>query len=317
MAGSKTLKEEYEVVAYPKLTHVRAGVVQIVNRNTHIHRALEMGLALEGDGLVRVNDHSFSIHTGSLFLLNSNEPHEIIASGTEGVKVAYLQVANGFCSEYVSCFRNLELLENDLSAFLPDDQRQEITRLMVQSLLDYFAEPGDMYGLRCICSIGQLFNRLLSYVPYRQITEAAYLAKNKKTARLSRITEYIDTNYSEKITLEELAKREGVTKTYLSHFIHDNLNMTFQEYVSSMRFEKALKLIRNTTMCLTDISVVSGFSDVKYLSRMLETHFGMPAQECCTQLRSEAEKVSPVEEQTFATEALAKQWIRDFRSANS
>ena len=312
MEGVKTLKEEYEVVAYPKLTHVRAGVVQIVNRNTHIHRALEMGLALEGDGLVRVNDHSFPIHTGSLFLLNSNEPHEIIASGTEGVKVAYLQVANGFCSDYVTCFRNLEILENDLSAFLPVDRRKEITRLMAQSLLDYFAEAGDMYGLKCICSIGQLFNKLLSYVPYRQMTEAAYLAKNKKTARLRRITDYIDTNYSEKISLEELAKRENVTKTYLSHFIHDNLNMTFQEYVSRMRLEKALKLIRNTTMCLTDISVVSGFSDVKYLSRMLEKHFSMPAQKCCEQLRSEPEKTSPVEAQTFASEELARQWIVDF-----
>ena len=312
MAGSKTQKEEYEVVDYPKLTHVRAGVVQIVNRNTHIHRALEMGLALEGDGLVRVIDHSFPIHTGSLFLLNSNEPHEIIASGTEGVKVAYLQVANGFCGDYVSCFRNLELLENDLSTFLPSHRRKEITELMVLSLLDYFAEPGDMYGLQCICSIGQLFSKLLSYVPYRRMTESAYLAKNKKTARLSRITEY-----SEKITLEELAQRENVTKTYLSHFIHDNLNMTFQEYVSSMRFEKALKLIRNTTMCLTDISVVSGFSDVKYLSRMLEKHFGIPAQECCQQLRLEAEKTSNLEAQIFASEELARQWIRDFCEANS
>ncbi len=317
MAVTKARREEYEVVAYPKLTHVRAGVVQIVNRNTHIHRALEMGLALDGDGVVQVNDRSFSIHKGSLFLLNSNEPHEIIASGTEGVRVAYLQVANGFCSDYVACFRNLEILENDLSAFLPCDRRKEITQLMVQSLLDYFAEAGDMYGLKCICSIGQLFSRLLSYVPYRQMTEAAYLTKNKKTARLRRITEYIDTNYSEKITLEDLANREGVTKTYLSHFIHDNLNMTFQEYVSSMRFEKALKLIRNTTMCLTDISVVSGFSDVKYLSRMLEKQFGIPAQACCEQLRSETEKTSAVEAQTFASEELARQWIRDFCKANS
>lgn len=317
MAGTKTRKEEYEVVAYPKLTHVRAGVVQIVNRNTHIHRAMEMGLALDGDGQVRVNDKAFAIHTGSLFLLNSNEPHEIIASGTEGVKVAYLQVSNSFCSDYISCFRNLEFLRNDLSAVLPDAQRKQIINLMVGALLDYFAEPDDQYGLRCICSISQLFHKLLSCVPYRQMTESAYLARNKKTARLSRITEYIDTNYSEKITLEELAKSEDVTKTYLSHFIHDNLNMTFQEYVSSMRFEKALKLIRNTTMCLTDISVVSGFSDVKYLSRMLEKHFGKPAQECCMQLRSEVESTPDVQTQTFATEELAKQWISDFCKTNS
>lgn len=314
MRGHRVLKEEYEVVAYPKLNHVRASIVQIVNRNTHVHRALEMGIALEGDGLVRVNDNSFSVHKGSLFFFNANEPHEIIASSREGIKIAYLQVANSFCSEYLSCFRNLELLKNDLSTYLSSAQLYELTALMVQSLQNYLADDSDIYGLHCICSICQLYSRLLAYVPYRQMTEAAYLARNKKMARLSRITEYIDTNYSEKITLDELASRENVTKTYLSHFIHDNLNMTFQEYVSSVRFERALKLIRNTSMCLTDISVVSGFSDVKYLSKMLERHFGRPAQECCIQLRREVELPSAEEAQTFASVETGRDWLDSFWS---
>lgn len=317
MGSQRVKKDEYEVVGYPKMTHVQANVVQIINRNTHVHSALELGLTLDGDGIVRVNDNSFSIHSGSLFLFNANEPHEIIAASKDGVKIAYLQVANSFCGEYVSCFRNLELLKNDLSVYLTPIRRQEIVGLMVQALQDYLSEPSDMYGLRCICSICNLYSRLLAYVPYRQMTEAAYLARNKKMARLSRITEYIDTYYSEKITLEELAKQEKVTKTYLSHFIHDNLNMTFQEYVSSLRFERALKLIRNTTMCLTDISVVSGFSDVKYLSKMLEKHFGKPAQECCLQLRAEVGQTSAIEEQTFASEETAKSWLTAFWKAYS
>ena len=317
MNEQRLRKEEFEVVGYPKLTHVRASVVQIVNRNTHVHRALELGLTLAGDGVVRVNDNSFSIHRGSLFLFNANEPHEIIAASQEGVKIAHLQVNNTFCSEYVSSFRNLELLKNDLSVYLPPERHKEITGLVVTTLLDYLSEPDDLYGLKCICNICQLYSKLLGYVPYRKLTEAAYLAKNKKMARLSRITEYIENKYSEKITLEELAQRENVTKTYLSHFIHDNLNMTFQEYVSSMRFERALKLIRNTSMCLTDISVVSGFSDVKYLSRMLEKHFGKSAQESFAQLRAEAGEAARAEVQTFASEELARQWLTEFREQNS
>ena len=273
-------KDEYEVVAYPKLNHVQANIVQIINRNAHIHRTLELGLALEGEGTVRIGERSFSISKGSLFFFNANESHEIAAASEAGVRIAYLQVANSFCSEYISCFRNLELLENDLSSYLKGQKRYEVTELMVQALMDYLAPNSDQYALNCICSICRLYSKLLSYVPYQQMTEAAYLSRNKKTARLTRITEYIDTNYSEKITLEALAKQEDVTTTYLSHFIRDNLHMTFQEYVSSVRFERALKLLQSTSMCLTDVSVVCGFSDVKYLSRMLERHFGKPAQAC-------------------------------------
>ena len=315
MAADPIQKEEYEVLAYPKLQHINGNIVHIINRNAHVHRALELGLVLEGEGLVRLDERDFTIRKSSLFFFNSNEPHQILALSQTGLKVAYLQIASSFCNEYLSCFRNLEVLQNDLSGILNAEQQKELTGLMLQAMTDYLAEDSELYGLHCICSICQLYSRLLSMVPYRQMTEAAYLARNKKMARLSRITEYIDQNYSEKITLTQLAERENVTTTYLSHFIHDNLHMTFQEYVSSVRFERALKLLRDTSMCMTDVSVVSGFSDVKYLSRMLETYFGMSAQESCKQLRRETlvlQKSDQEQLQTFASDEQALDWLKEF-----
>ena len=315
MGTEQLHKEEYEVLAYPKLQHINGNIVHIINRNAHVHRALELGLVLDGEAVVRLDKRDFTIRKGSLFFFNSNEPHQILASSQNGIKVAYLQMASSFCSEYLSCFRNLEILENDLTGILTPLQRKELTGLMVQAMTDYMAEESDLYGLHCICSICQMYSRLLSMVPYRQMTEAAYLARNKKMARLSRITEFIDQNYSEKITLTQLAELEDVTTTYLSHFIHDNLHMTFQEYVSSVRFERALKLLRDTSMCMTDVSVVSGFSDVKYLSRMLETYFGMSAQESCKQLRRETlvlQKSEQEQLQTFASDEQGLDWLNEF-----
>ena len=314
MSELSVRKEEYEVLAYSKLNHVKASIVQIVNRNTHVHRALELGLALEGSGQVRVGNATFPIGRGSLFFFNANEPHEIYASNQAGIRIAYLQVASSFCNEYVSSFRNLELLQNDLTAYLPWQQHQELVKLMVNALMDYMSPISDLYALKCICSICQLYTKILSYVPYRQMEESTYLSKSKKMARLNRITEYIDENYAEKITLEELAEKEEISVTYLSHFIKENLSMTFQEYISSVRFERALKLLRGSSMCLTDVSVVCGFSDVKYLTRMLEKHFGMPAVQCREKLRRENPvlQTSDEEKQTFASEELARSWLSDF-----
>ncbi len=315
MATPKTIREEYEIVAYPKLHHVRAGIVQIVNRNTHIHQALELILVLAGSATIHIGGKPYPVKKGSVFFFNANEPHEILADDKAGVRIAYLQVSTAFCREYLNCFRNLELLKNDLSGFLPEEQLSELIQLTLDTLEDYMSEAeGDFHALQGICNICQLYEKLLSWVPYRQISESAYLSRNKKMARLSRITEYINNNYSEKITLELLAKREGVTPTYLSHFIRDNLHMTFQAYVNSVRFERALKLLRSTTMCMTDVSVVSGFSDVKYLTKMLENHFGTDAKTCRELLQTqEVRPERKSQTQTFATEEIAKTWLADFR----
>jgi AraC-like DNA-binding protein len=65
-------------------------------------------------------------------------------------------------------------------------------------------------------------------------------------------------------------------------------------------------------MCLTDVSVVCGFSDVKYLTRMLESHFGQSAQQCRELLRQQTPAPQPTEAQTFASEEMGRNWLRDF-----
>lgn len=312
MSEYSALREEYEIVAYPKLDHVRASIVRIISRNTHAHRAYELGLVLEGSAQVRLGSASFPIQKGSLFFFNAHEAHEIIASDTEGAVIAYLQVAGSFCSDYLTCFRNLEVQENNLSGILTQQQSHALTGLMVQALQDYLADIGPLYALRCVSSICKLYSTLLEMVPYRQLSDAAYMTRNKKMARLIRITSYIEQNASEKLSLEELAKKEGITPTYLSHFIRDNLPMTFQSYVTSIRFHRARKLLQSTSMSLTDVSVLSGFSDVKYLSKLLEKEYGVPAQEACKRLRQHSGVPLQSQAQTFLGESASVRLLQDF-----
>ena len=309
------MKEEYEVLDYPKLNHVAAGVVHIVNRTAHAHRAMEIGLVLAGGGVVRVNEKEFAIQEGSIFFINANEPHQITASGQDGVRIGYLDVADAFCNEYFPYFRNLELPENNISDILPPEELRELTELMVDVLTNYLSEYSAMYALHCIGSICLLYGKLLSLITYRRMPDTGSLPRTKRMARLSRITEYIETNYMKKITLGQLAELENVSTTYLSRFIHDHLHMTFQEYISSVRFEHALRLLRDTSLSKTDICAACGFSDVKYLSKMLEEHFEKPAWECYHDLRGEGRLLREFDQtQTCVAEETGLGWIEDFRN---
>ncbi len=312
MEKYKPFREEYEVVAYPKLQYVRGSVVEIISRNTHAHRAYELGLVLKGSAHVHLGNKSFPIKEGSLFFFNAHEAHEIIAGEPKGITIAYLQVANGFCGEHLTCFRNLEVLENDLTGNLTPEQNDSLTALFLTALSDYLSEMDTLFALRCISSISRLYTALFQTVPHRHLSDAAYMTRNKKMARLIRITSFIEQNAGEKISLEELARKEGVTTTYLSHFIRDNLPMTFQSYVASVRYHRALKLLQSTTMSLTDISVVSGFSDVKYLSKLLEKNYGVPAQEAVKILRSSDMKKDPSQSQNFLADRKALDLLQEF-----
>lgn len=265
-------KDEYEVLSYPRLNHVRISVAQIGYRNPHIHRALELCLVLEGQCDVWARDHVFHAQEGSILLFNSGEPHEISATSAAGVSIAYVQIANQFCRDYIRPLRNLELLGNDADGLLSPERREDFTRQIIRTMRHYF--DGSTEQLRLLGDVCALLQLLLSFVPHRYLDEAAYQAHGKKLARIQRITDYMDTHCSERISLDEIAGHEGITTTYLSHFIRDNLNMTFQQYLNTLRFEKALKLIETTDMCLSDVSLSSGFSDPKYMKRLFSERFG-------------------------------------------
>lgn len=76
------------------------------------------------------------------------------------------------------------------------------------------------------------------------------------------------------LLLDEIAKRENLSLTYLSHFFKDALGEAFQEYLNQKRFEYACHLLATTDRKILDISLSSGFSDVRYFNRTFQKQFG-------------------------------------------
>ena len=60
---------------------------------------------------------------------------------------------------------------------------------------------------------------------------------------MRKITHYIDEHYSEKLLLSDIARKEDLSLTYLSHFFKDYLGLPFQEYLAKIRCEKARQLL--------------------------------------------------------------------------
>ena len=63
-------------------------------------------------------------------------------------------------------------------------------------------------------------------------------ASQSKASRMRKITHYIDEHYSEKLLLSDIARKEDLSLTYLSHFFKDYLGLPFQEYLAKSDAKK-------------------------------------------------------------------------------
>jgi AraC-like DNA-binding protein len=117
----------------------------------------------------------------------------------------------------------------------------------------------------------------------------AYLLRNpsqpvpQKTAishpAVVKLTNYINENYKNPLTLEDAAKKLNMSRTYLSKLFHSNTGFTFKNYLSIIRIKHAKELLLNTDKSVIDIAYECGFEDSNYFSTAFK----------------KAEKMSPLE----------------------
>lgn len=95
-----------------------------------------------------------------------------------------------------------------------------------------------------------------------------------KQELLSGILSYVETNLSEKITLEDVASRFFVSPSTITHLFNKRLSISFYKYVMQRRLGKAKNLIREG-MPMEKIASTVGFNDYSVFYRAFKQEFGM------------------------------------------
>ena len=96
---------------------------------------------------------------------------------------------------------------------------------------------------------------------------------------MSRIMDYVENHYTEKLLLSDISELEGLSVSYLSHFFRDMLGLSFQEYIALRRFERARKMVEQTNRSITEICMECGFSDYRYLNKVYKAQLGYTPME--------------------------------------
>ncbi len=85
---------------------------------------------------------------------------------------------------------------------------------------------------------------------------------------------YIEKHYTQDITLENVSDMVGLTPQYFSSYFKDEMDITFTEYVTKLRIEKAKEIIRNSQMSIQEVCYYVGYHDPNYFSRIFRKYVG-------------------------------------------
>ncbi|MCD8014510.1 MAG: response regulator [Lachnospiraceae bacterium] len=109
------------------------------------------------------------------------------------------------------------------------------------------------------------------------------------TAQVEMIHSYIENSYYETFTLTALAEKYHVDASYLSRTFSRKYGETITAFQTRMRMEHAVELMRDADRKLETISMLVGYDDYNYFSRVFRKKMGVSPSEYRTHLAAQIE----------------------------
>ena len=87
---------------------------------------------------------------------------------------------------------------------------------------------------------------------------------------------YIEENYTQKLTLSEVAEKNYVSQWHLSKLLNRHTGQSFSDILNHVRIERAKELLKDPALRIGDISEQVGFLDMAHFSRVFKKQEGGP-----------------------------------------
>ena len=124
--------------------------------------------------------------------------------------------------------------------------------------------------------INEILSRLLTLLMEQSWHPENQEALPKKKSMITPVKEYLDANYTSKITLDELASKFYINKYYMLKTFKEQYGQPINAYLLGLRITKAKQLLRFTDKTVEAIGLECGFGTVHYFSSKFKEIEGVP-----------------------------------------
>jgi len=126
---------------------------------------------------------------------------------------------------------------------------------------------------RCTLQLPLLMEGLVLEILSTMVPDS--VSERKKPRWVAKVREILEEEFSQKHTLEEIARRLDLHPVYLTRAFRKLTGESPGHFLSRIRVRNAIERLTNTEMSIAEIALVTGFSDQSHLTRALKQQTGI------------------------------------------
>ncbi|WP_079911562.1 AraC family transcriptional regulator [Paenibacillus sp. 32352] len=237
----------------------------------HYHNSFEFDFFIKADLHIFLKDNTYAIHDGNFFFINEYEIHRLFYNPNR----PYERYVINFSKDFIKRLLSEAELVSVLKWIVHGGPRKVETDLAQrESLLSLFSKIGYAYSRytadQDAISLSEIrLNLLLLLIEYHRIA-SKQPGVPSSNPHIQALIRYIDDNYMNPITLEQLEVTFGLSKYYICHLFKETSRFTLFEYLLNRRVIEAKKLLENTDQDIIQIALSCGFQNLQHFYRIFK-----------------------------------------------
>ena len=241
----------------------------------HWHPEIELTLILSGQIEYQIEDSTYLLSAGDGVFCNGNALHS--GHMHKGQKCTYLSITfhPRFLYGYENSILNTKyvnyITSNELWASLVLEKSiswQEEVLTHMRNIYELSLNPSEDYELQVHMLLLRVWHNLYQYFS----TQPNEFAKPKQhLQRLRDILAFIEQNYNQEISLEDVAKTANICKSECCRFFKKHMGLTIFDYILYIRIQNSLPLLKKSDS-ITEVAAMVGFSSPSYYSQIFKRY---------------------------------------------
>ncbi|MFD0589264.1 helix-turn-helix transcriptional regulator [Paenibacillus sp. GCM10027627] len=247
---------------------VTAVIEQIEQVDFLLITELNLWFVLSGYLEIMRNGSDILIRTGDIFVLNKGDMVRVL--GSEENATLKVKVLTNEYQEELPPFK----LNIPLSAVYKNDGYELIKHSMAYLYIEMnFPSDGSDYLMEGYAK--RLIGLLYRYLAQGSEGDQREAASDKVKELIS----YINVNYAEKLSLDELAEKFFSSKYYLAHSFKNQLGISIGNYIKEVRLFHSFRMLEGTNEKIVTIAHANGFPNMRAFNEAFKERYKLTPAE--------------------------------------
>jgi AraC-like DNA-binding protein len=313
----KIMRKEYtEYIAGLPLNIAFANIMEYP---IHWHDSIEILFVLKGTIDLKMETETYNVEEREIEIINSNEVHSLKSKDKDN-RVLIFNIDPNFFEKYYKDAKDVFFYTNSSIEGIQEDENYYILRKYLAMLLCEIVQKHDAYEDIVEEKLLDMMFHLLNNFHYLFYEEESLREDEVQLERYHRIVKYISNNYMNKVSLQDIAKKEFLSSQYLSYKIKSTFGRSFNDFLNLIRVEESTKLLLDTDKTISEISEEVGFSHVRYYNKHFKTNYKLTPMQYRKKYKMDSEKLEKMKKIKFydLEEALSivSHYLEDYNRFN-